>query len=480
MEWNQLICTVKYKGEDTSAAETWGKYSLSPFEKDYRRVITSSAFRRLQDKTQVFPLDKSDFVRTRLTHSLEVSMIAKRLGLMLYEGKWDAQMPEGQKDRICDILSCAGLLHDLGNPPFGHFGETIIGEWFSDFLGPASEDPLEPFKGNTYGLTDQMCKDLARFEGNAQSVRLLLRNAYSRSDLNLTYTAIHTLLKYPTSSRDRDKHDLDAKRHKSGYFLAEEEHIQEIARTLGTMDGEGNMARHPLTYILEAADDIAYVTADLEDAFKKDLFTLEQFADFYDQALGEKRLPAESQNYKKSQALIRTLHAEIKQGTRNKENEYAAMKKWVNEAREWLMYVAAHRFSFNYKDIMEGKFKNDLFYDTFHDCSVQILKQAMNRFVFHSRGIAKQELSAQTVLRFLLDRFVPAVIKYENPTATEQKYIDLLSGSCKVDYEAQAAGSVDPVYKLYLRFLMVTDFVSGMTDSYAMNLYRELSGIVQL
>lgn len=191
MEWASLLSKSKL-GEEVAEPRDWASYPISAFEKDYNKIVSSAAFRRLQDKTQVFPLDKSDFVRTRLTHSIEVSTVARQLGIMISKNitRYRQQAVADCAEDISSVLLCAGLLHDLGNPPFGHFGEAVIGEWFKDNLGKilyrSNEDtPVEQRHTLRSMLTPQMAADLEHFEGNAPALRLLSKARYS-SDINVS------------------------------------------------------------------------------------------------------------------------------------------------------------------------------------------------------------------------------------------------------------------------------------------------------
>ena len=266
MNWEQLLSTKRSRGSSNKNKYLKNTDLRSEFEKDYHRIIGSASFRRLQDKTQVFPLDKSDFIRTRLTHSLEVSSFAKSLGqnigenILLY--KKDTGFTPRMKEDICSILQCAGLIHDIGNPPFGHFGELAIREWFERNL------PVLKFHGKPIDqmLTERMREDLYHFEGNAQALRLVskLHFLVDEHGMNLTYALLNTIVKYPVASDEIDPKSGNIKDKKLGYYLADEEIFKEIQKATGT-----NGKRHPLTFILEAADDIAYKTADIEDAFIK-------------------------------------------------------------------------------------------------------------------------------------------------------------------------------------------------------------------
>ena len=267
MEWKTLLSPRR---ERESSGRAKSSDLRSEFEKDYHRIIGSASFRRLQDKTQVFPLDQSDFIRTRLTHSLEVSSLGKSLGQNIGENILQFRRNSGftlkMKEDISHILECAGLIHDIGNPPFGHFGEVAIREWFArnlpklSFRGQAVEDLLH----------EQMKQDFYHFEGNAQALRLVTKLHYlvDEHGMNLTYALLNTIIKYPVPSTGIREDSGNIKDKKMGYYLADEA----VFRRVTEATGAGNN-RHPLTYILEAADDLAYKTADIEDAFVKGFIT---------------------------------------------------------------------------------------------------------------------------------------------------------------------------------------------------------------
>ena len=199
MNWKKLLCEKRRRSYSTSAVSADPR---NEFQKDYHRIIGSASFRRLQDKTQVFPLDRGDFVRTRLTHSLEVSSFAKSLGQMIFRNilqyRKDSGLEENDIEKICSILECAGLVHDIGNPPFGHFGEDYVRDWFRRNL------PEMEFGGKKFNelLTPQMMGDLCNFEGNAQALRLLTKLHFlvDENGMNLTYGLLNTIIKYPVPS----------------------------------------------------------------------------------------------------------------------------------------------------------------------------------------------------------------------------------------------------------------------------------------
>ena len=478
MEWERLL-SVERLAELEKEPEAFGRYPIHPFEQDHQAIITSAAFRRLQDKTQVFPLDQSDFVRTRLTHSIEVSTVARQLGEMVVQNfgqhRSDALGPQVQRE-IPAVLMCAGLLHDLGNPPFGHFGEALIGEWFREHLSTVA------YKGRPLRawLTEQMARDLEHFEGNAQALRILAKARHG-GDLDLTLAVMGALIKYPTDSLSFDREAPEIRRHKLGYFAAEEEVFWQIVDALGMWDGAGEVCRHPLTYLLEAADDIAYATADLEDGLKKELFTLDEFLAFFQAGLGQ-GAPRTPEDY--ARRLLQDLEAR-RGPSPTPEGDAAAFRGWLGLARRWLMYCAVFRFSNSYRDIMAGVFQQDLFWSTNHVLTLQRLKSAMAHYAYDSAGIVRLELAAHSILTFLLDRLVRAVLYWDAgyreedrgfaPSSVDKKYLRVIPAAYLQDYQAARAG--DEGEDLYRRILMVTDFLSGMTDSYARRLYREVSGI---
>ena len=477
MNWEQLLSTETQVKREVEP-EDFAKYPMDDLEKDYKAIISSAAFRRLQNKTQVFPLDKSDFVRTRLTHSLEVSTIARQLGIMITRNATgylpdDFKNKDGKDklvEKIPEVLSCAGLLHDLGNPPFGHFGEVVIGDWFKN------EFQKEEFCYKKIAirelLTEQMQSDLKNFEGNAQALRILskIRNKGKSHEINLTTGVIGALIKYPTDSLHvTNKKDPDIRRHKLGYYLAEQETFEKVSKETGTWIDEKNVARHPLTFLMEAADDIAYSTADLEDALKKKMFSLKEFIAYFKGNL---------EDDEKAQLLIKDLERRL-ENVQDEESEMIAFQNWMDYARGWFMYCVTYSFSRNYKSIMNGEFQRELIQGTFHEKSMKIFKNAMVEFVYEQPEIVKLELSAKKIISTLLDDFIYAVI-YMDETEEEyknhqfqKKLCSLIPDNLKADYEK--AKTNDEGYNLYLRMLMITDFISGMTDSYAKNLYQELN-----
>lgn len=481
MEWKKLLSLERQVEKEKEPTE-FEKYPIEEFEKDYLTIVSSSAFRRLQDKTQVFPLDKSDFVRTRLTHSIEVSTIAKQLGLMITENKTDYLRDDFKKNpyyakQIPVILSCAGLLHDIGNPPFGHFGEVVIGDWFK---AEFEKDDFA-YKGKPIRelFSKQMINDLENFEGNAQALRILSKVKRNRDgfDINLSYGVLNTLLKYPTDSISFNQRDKDTKKHKLGYFYAERDIIETICEATGTKNANGYV-RHPLVYLMEAADDIAYATADLEDALKKGLFSLDEFKTYF-----RKEVQSVNNKYHKNyiNQILENLEERVVSEDKDGERELVAFQKWMVHVRRWLMYAASYKFSSSYEKIMNGSYLSDMFADTNYQEFINILKKAMKLFVYNNKEILKLELAAKKIIGGLLNDFIYAVLYWQEETEefpmskSDKKYVNVISANYRENYEHEK--SENEIENLYLRFLMVTDFISGMTDSYAKTLYQELNGI---
>lgn len=468
MKWQQLLSDCRSRGNKKQAV-TNGDLR-SEFEKDYHRIIGSASFRRLQDKTQVFPLDKSDFIRTRLTHSLEVSSYGKSLGQNIGESiltyKKDPEFTQKMKEDICSILQCAGLIHDIGNPPFGHFGESSIRDWFKRNLSRLT------WKGIpiTDIMTEQMQEDFYHFEGNAQALRLVTKLHYlvDENGMNLTYALLNTIIKYPISSVKIDKKTGNIKDKKMGYYYADKEMYEAIVKETGT---EG--MRHPLTFILEAADDIAYKTADIEDAFVKGFISYGQLKE----ELSTLPVLRGEGTFSAVERLEAKYQSGLKRGVKNPE-EYA-VKNWVVQVQGFLISCATYGFTSNYEAIMDGTYPHDLFYGTYAEDLMKLLGDMAYRRVFATPDIYKMEVAESVMLDFLMDKFVRAVLYYDTDvkmSEIDKRLISLISENYKNAYHHHAEGK-DEGEKLYLRFLLVTDYICGMTDSYAKRLYQELNAM---
>lgn len=474
MEWNQLLSGERIRPYSHKNEKDY----RSEFEKDYHRIIVSASFRRLQDKTQVFPLDKSDFIRTRLTHSMEVSSIGKSFGKAVYhrvkEYHPEAAIEEHQAVEIGDVLLSAGLIHDIGNPPFGHFGENVIREWFENHLTKDGltfkEKPVVEY------LNPQMKADFLNFEGNAQALRVVtkLHSLVDARGMNLTKAILNTIIKYPVSSLEISGKSGDIKTKKMGYFYAERDVFQAITEGTGA---KGN--RYPLVYLLEASDDIAYRTADVEDGFKKGRISFTKLK--HELEFNKYTEHKNEKGYLFLAKAIEDLEIKYQKGIkRNYHNpEVYAVQNWVIGVQSMLIEAAVASFSKNYYKIMEGKYTKDLFADTKAYYLAKVLGDIAYEQVFQSKEILKLEAASYKILTFLLENFVDAALVYdteEPKTQLQDKLMDLVSDTYKYIYHVYSEGKPEGE-KVYLRLLLVTDFISGMTDHYAKTLYQELNGI---
>lgn len=474
MKWEQLLCE-KRQSIFKSASKTDLR---NEFQKDYHRIICSASFRRLQDKAQVFPLDKSDFVRTRLTHSLEVASFAKSLGQTafqyLIDNKKDEELSTEIKEKVCSILECAGLLHDIGNPPFGHFGEDSIRNWFKNNLSKIEFNKISVEKC----LNEQMKKDLYNFEGNAQALRLLTKLHFlvDENGMHLTYALLNTLIKYPVSSCGINKRSGNIKDKKMGYYWAEQELFEDI-----TTSTKAANCRYPLTFLLEAADDIAYHTADIEDAVKKGFLSYSQLleelhSNVYIEKCADEQ---EQQSYKKAIDMLETKYAKAKEnGLPNP--EFNAVQNWMIYVQGLLLYCASYGFTKNYQSIMDGTFTREVMTVSRGNALSEALGNITCKYVFKSCEICKTEITAGNIINFLLDKFVPAIVNYDTDnelSPMDKRIIYLISDNYRQIYKIYSEGKGENE-KLYLRLLLVTDYICGMTDNFAKRTYQELNGII--
>ena len=473
MNWKNILCEdrIRQFSKSTSSRDL-----RTEFEKDYHRIISSAAFRRLQDKTQVFPLDKNDYVRTRLTHSLEVSSFARSLGQSvgqsIINNNLSSDFSYEQRESISDILECAGLIHDIGNPPFGHFGESAIHDWCKNNFNKLI------YKGKPIDeiLSDEQKNDFYHFEGNAQALRVVskLHFLVDENGMNLTKALLSTIIKYPVSSTGIDKNSGNIRTKKMGYFDADKDIFENVDASVGT---GGN--RNPLTYLLEAADDIAYLTADIEDSLKKGMISLntlifeinervskskdKEAVEFTNQCL-------EKLNKKYDKAIQKNLS----------EPDVYAIENWMVIVQGQVLQLVTDSFVNNYESIMAGTFARSLIEESKAGLLMSILGDIAFEYTFTSKPIYKLEIAADTILNFLLDKFMKAVLYYdtdEKLSVVDKKIISMISRDYLHIYHHYSEGKSEGD-RLYLRLLLVTDYICGMTDSFAKNLYQEFNGLI--
>jgi len=435
MNWDRLISDKRLGLEHYHDAKGGGV--RSDFERDYDRLVFSSPFRRLQNKTQVFPLPDSILVHNRLTHSLEVSSVGKSMArevairlMPRYAGEpWVEKLRD-----ISEIVSAACLAHDLGNPPFGHSGEKTIGAYFSEGKG------LE-FKGK---FTVEQWNDLIHFEGNANSFRTLVHQFKGRrpGGFAMTYSTLAAIVKYPYSSMHAGK------KGKFGFFTTEKEIFHRIADELGLIRlEEDRYCRHPLVYIVEAADDICYQIMDIEDGHKLKIIGTDETIDLL---LGF-FTPERQHHLREHMDIVADPNEKI-----------AYLRSCIVGL---LVEQCAAAFADYEEEIMEGRFVGSLidridpFASAYQACSALAHDK-----LYRAGYVVDVDLAGNRIINLLLEKLIEAVMY------PERNYSQLLMNKFPQQYDVHAS-------KLFEQVQAVLDHISAMTDVYALNLYRQLDGI---
>ena len=432
MKWEKLISNKRLGQEELHYKR---KDDRTEFKRDYDRLIFSAPFRRLQNKTQVFPLPGSIFVHNRLTHSLEVASVGRSLGDGVARRLLELhpELASTHINEIGDIVSAACLAHDMGNPPFGHSGEKAIATFFSEGDGQQYR-PL---------LTDEQWNDLTHYEGNANAFRLLTHQFVGRrkGGFVMTYSTLASIVKYPYRS------SMAGKKQKFGFFMDDEQTYRAIASELGIEERDGKFARHPLVYLVEAADDICYEVMDIEDAHKLRLLTTEEtkslLLGFFDeerrQHIGE--ICSEVDDINEQIVYLRSC----------------VIGTLIDECIE--------TFVSNEEEILSGTFEGTLIKnirprvrDAYRQCEAISLRR-----IYNSKDVVDIELAGYRIISTLIDLFTTAAM---NP---DKAYSQLLLNRVSSQYEVRA----DDVYT---RIMAVLDFISGMTDVFALDLYRKING----
>lgn len=441
MNWKALLSTRRF-GQIKKTEKGSGDIR-SEFQRDYDRLIFSSPFRRLQNKTQVFPLPGSVFVHNRLTHSLEVASVGRSLGNLVYE-KISPMLSPDEKHLVREIdtvVATACLAHDLGNPPFGHSGEKAISHFFAEGDGKKLKDVIA---GVEY-------EDLVNFEGNANLLRLLTHQFQGRrkGGYALTYASLGTMIKYPYDSSQ------SGKKKKFGYFQTEKETFKELMKELEIPLAEsqnGIYARHPLVYLVEAADDICYQVMDLEDAHKLNIISRdlidELFLGFFS-----------GTNDRIKRDKIKQTLTEV-----SDPNEQVAFLRAMVIGQ--MVNAAANVFADRYDEIMKGTYQGKLLkeMEPYLGDALGKCEEVAFRQVYNHPSVIKIEISGYNVIGALLDEFYRAVMDPESDYS--KKMLSLMP----LQYKLQTPDN-------YVKARSVIDFVSGMTDVYAVDLYKQIRGL---
>lgn len=449
-KWELLLSDKRFRGK----SETNKSDARNPFENDYGRLISSAPIRRLQDKTQVFPLEESDFIRTRLTHSLEVSYIASSIGTSVENHLLKTnELCESKKGCLSSLLRVAGLVHDLGNPPFGHFGEEAIKNYFRNY-----------FNTNKNSLNDIEKADLKNFDGNVQTFRILSKLSYfgDQYAYNLTYPSLASIIKYPSDSLEGNKKStIEIRKKKFGYFVTETKTYKEINDYL-----QLNNRRHPAVYLLEAADDIAYSAADIEDGIKLGKINLNDVESIFENELSiHKTKTIEYLEKLKSQ----NSHTNIVL------SDDLIIQKFRIYTQGIMIQGVVDAFIDNYDKIMDGNLEDELI-DVSSAADIRKAYKKLQYKVFDSESIMKKELAGWEAISGLLDIFIPAS-ESDNFNANNNSYqarlYKIISSSHRKVFEEIEKHNNNQ----YKKYQLVVDFISGMTDSYAIRLYQELKGM---
>lgn len=441
LKWEKLICESRLGLEGRPVQETDDIRSI--FQRDYDRIIFSSPFRRLQNKTQIFPLPGSIFVHNRLTHSIEVASVGRSLAHLVIAGLKEEINASLQTtiNEIPSIVSAACLAHDLGNPPFGHSGESAVADFFKTGNGSR-------YKGS---MSEEEWADFTCFEGNANALRVLTHqfNGKRPGGFTLTYSTIASFVKYPYES------SLSVGKQKFGFFQSEKETFRIIALGLGLVKESDNplkFRRHPLVYLVEAADDICYQIMDIEDGHKLNILTYAEterlFLSFFDKDSDKRVL----YNIENNLNIVSDL------------NERVAYLRAMVIGK--LIRECAAIYLDHYEQIERGDEMDSLFKSLPEPSrsAMKIVAEVSINKIYNNSSVVEIEIAGYKILGTLLDTFISAIVEPDNYLSS--KLLSLIPLQYKQNGEST-----------YFKIQTVVDFVSGMTDLYALDLYQKITGM---
>ncbi|HAO15216.1 MAG TPA: deoxyguanosinetriphosphate triphosphohydrolase [Tenacibaculum sp.] len=443
MNWEQLL-SLKRFGDTQKRLRAEQDETRLGFEVDFDRIIFSSAFRSLQDKTQVIPLSKTDFVHTRLTHSLEVSVVGRTLGRRVGKElliRHPNLVRLGYKfNDFGAIVAAAAVMHDIGNPPFGHSGEKAIGEYFKTGNGVK-------FKSQLNSLEYQ---DLVDFEGNANGLKILTeKRKGSEGGLRLSYATLGAFIKYPKESLPKKptRHIVDKK---YGFFQSEKKAFLDLAENLGLKkkESEGiSYFRHPLAYLVEAADDICYTIIDFEDGINLGLIE-EAYALEY------------------MSKLTKHINREKYYALEHKKDRTGYLRALAIGA---LIDEAVTIFLDNEEAILNGTFENGLMDKCKYEAQIKDIINKSIEKIYKSDEVIEKEVAGYRIIADILDVFITALNNkfYENSTNYDRLVLNLLPEEYQYEKE-----------HLYDRIMQVCSYVAGLSDGYAIRLHKKLRGDV--
>jgi len=455
-------------------------------ESDRGRILSSPAFRRLQKRTQVFALELNASIRTRLTHSLEVGQtarfIAKSILIKLKKEGFEAYKLSELENAFISTAEMTSLLHDIGNPPFGHFAEQTINKWMKNNALPI----LNSFQINSQEakkLKDLLAKDICNYDGNAQAIRVITK----LQRLNLSYAQILSVLKYTRGAyEDRTKGEaLDYLRKKPGFYYSEKDFIKEIQKTLDVKSGH----RFPITYIMEAADDISYLTADLEDSVVKGILSLDKVY-----SLIKNECKKEKESY-----LLELIEDRYKQAKENEEPYQFNMFFTLIRAKlvTSLVYHVVDIYINNHEAIFNGEFNHALLEydkDSKYYKAVKILQNISAKYIYQNKEVQELELQGYSIVNGLLNIYKPLLELSANDfnallnedriecfismrlikRVSSKQISAYKNDEQKLDKEDEEKYEI---FEWYFRIRLITDYISGMTDDFALKEFQVLSAL---
>ena len=439
MNWEQLL-SLKRQGDTLKRLRLEQDETRIGFEVDYDRIIFSSAFRSLQDKTQVIPFSKTSFVHTRLTHSLEVSVVGRSLGrivgkILIEKHPFLNKTYGFQSNDFGAIVAAASLAHDIGNPPFGHSGEMAIGDYFKNGNGSKYKDQLNK----------QQYQDLCDFEGNANGFKIISENKVGiPGGLRLSYSTLGAFTKYPKGSipKNPTSHIKDKK---FGFFESQNKFFNEVAVDLGLKDEKGNFSRHPLAFLVEAADDICYTLIDFEDGINLGWISEEYALEYLI------RLVKGSIDTKKYNSL------------EHKSDRVAYLRALsVNT----LINDAVNIFINNEEDLLSGNFSKALLDESAYKAQMKDIIDISIEKVYKSDEVIEKELKGYQVIHHLLKVFVRAAVNNQQ--------------NCKSAFDDLAIACIPKSYlhkegDLYTQLLDISCFIASLTDGKALEWYKKMN-----
>ncbi|GAB3555026.1 dNTP triphosphohydrolase [Noviherbaspirillum agri] len=480
--WKRRLSSERRKPKDRPVGVSKpGDHSLdetrTEIERDFDRILFSTPVRRLADKTQVFPLDKNDSVRNRLTHSYEVSNLARSFGVGLCYSEpsiLGSTMENAERD-VPSLLAAIGLVHDLGNPPFGHQGEAAIQRWFIDHKEKILGKTILGQSAGEIETSELLYRDFSLFEGNAQGFRLVTRLQVLDSEygLDLTYATLAAMMKYPVRSSDIDKNVVAKKKH--GFFASEAAIAHEVLEKVGLGYGK----RHPLAYIMEACDDIAYVVLDAEDAIKKGLASYSDLITYLLHQAGSDELTkmvadradAKHKDYREMGTLSPAELNDI------------SMQRFRVFAIGLMLRSATAAYREHLHSFINGIQEQPLLsLSKAEKLRASLKKFSLNHGYTH-KSVLALELQGFNTIRGLMDLLWFSINRMAGKSVEEQKqehpfarYVwTRISENYRRTFDAEKAKNALPLW--YVKCQLLTDMVSGMTDSFAISLYDELKAL---